>query len=129
MRTGPTSISLDLRMPGSNVKFHTTQPSVFGSFADPEFRVGFDMLMRLDCTARTTAPFFTVNVVEASVSNASVHGSNVTGTIAETVGDFITHGGFSRQITSHVNDTNLKSHMQNAINNALASVPNFVLPG
>jgi len=128
-RTGPTSMSLELRMPGSNVDFHTTQPSVLGSFADPEFRVGFDMLVRLDCAAKATAPFFAVNVLEASVGNASVHGSNVTGTIAETVADFITHGGFSRQITSQINDTNLKSQMQTGINNALARTPNFVLPG
>jgi hypothetical protein len=128
-RTGPAAMSLDLRLPGSNVKFHTTQPSVLGSFADPEFRVGFDMLMRLDCAARANAPFFTVNVVDASVSHASVHGSNATGTIVETVADFISRGDFTRQVTSRVNNTNLKSQMQNGINNALAGIPNFVLPG
>jgi hypothetical protein len=128
-RTGPTSISLELRLPGSNVEFHTTQPSVFGSSVDPEFRVGFDMLVRLDCTARATAPFFTVTVVEASLSNASVHGSNATGTIVETLGDFFTRGEFTRRVTSNVNDINLKLQMQNAINNALAGIPNFVLPG
>ncbi|HEY7552904.1 MAG TPA: hypothetical protein VH913_25700 [Hyphomicrobiaceae bacterium] len=129
-RTSPTSMSIELRLPGSNAEFHTTQPSVLGSFADPAFRVGFDMLLRLDCAARATSPFISVNVTAASVSNASVHGSNAAGTIVETVADFFGHGEFTRQVTRQINDDrDLKSRMQKAINDALARVPNFVLPG
>jgi hypothetical protein len=129
-RTSPTSMSIELRLPGSNAEFHTTQPSVLGAFADPAFRVGFDMLVLLDCATRTSAPFISVNVAAASVSNASVHGSNASGTIVETVADFFSHGEFTRQITRQINDDrNMKAQMQRAINDALARVPNFVLPG
>jgi hypothetical protein len=128
-RTGPTSLSIDLRVPGNNVEFKTTTNSVLGSFADPSFRVGFNLSIGLDCHVQQTRPFLNINVANASISNASVHGSNASGTIVETVGDFFTHGGFTRLITSHVNDDqNIKAKLQAGIDSALASIPNAQIP-
>ena len=128
-RTGPTSLAIDLRVPGSNVEFKTTTDTILGSFADPSFRVGFDLALGLICLVQPNRPFLVVNVFNAAISNASVHGSNASGTLVETIGDFLSHGGFSQRITSQINDDkNIKDKLQAGIDNAVAGL-NAQIPG
>lgn len=128
-RTSPTSLQVEMTAPGNNADVKVTQPSFLGSFADPSFRVGFALLGRFDLRARAGAPFVEVNVVDLSVSRASVHGSNVSGTLVETFADAFSGGGFSRQITSQVNDdSKIKGQVQSGLNQALAGIPSIGIP-
>lgn len=101
---GPDRYAVGIAAPGNNIKFDLTTPTVFGSYADPSFRVGFKMLVNLEVAYRQGgSPPVEVTVVDARIHDASVHGANAVGTIAETVGDFITKGGFSRAVTEAIN--------------------------
>ncbi|TWI69491.1 hypothetical protein IP91_00560 [Pseudoduganella lurida] len=100
---GPNLFAVDLEAPGNNILFKTTTPTVLGSYADPEFRVGFRMTLRFEMMVRNALPPVAVTVIEARVHDASIAGANAVGTIVETVGDFVTGGGFSRDITQQIN--------------------------
>ena len=118
--TGPQQWHVAMTVPGNSVEFHTTTPTVFGSYADPAFRVGFGLVVELDLAVRNANPPISVGVAKANTTNASVHGSNAVGTLVETVADFWLHGGFSRQVTDQVNgDLEFKKSMASAVHAAL----------
>jgi hypothetical protein len=128
-RKGPMSLTVEMRVPNNNAEFKTTTPTVFGSYADPSFRVGFSMFVRLTLRAQAGAPSVNVDIINAEISNASVRGSNASGTLVETLGDFFTGGSFSRRITSQINDDQrIKAQVQNAINTSLSRIPNINVP-
>jgi hypothetical protein len=103
-RLGPDRYAVGMAAPGNNIKFDLTTPTVLGSFADPSFRVGFKMLVNLEIAYQQGAsPPVAVTVVDARIHDSSIHGANAVGTIAETAGDFITGGGFSRSVTDAIN--------------------------
>ena len=128
-RTGPSALRIDMPIPGSNVELKTTTPTIFGSYADPSFRVGFDILLQLAARAQVGAPYLAIDHATLDVTRASVHGSNATGTVVETVADFFSRGRFSRSITNRINSSqDIKGRLQNAINGALSRVPNLRAP-
>jgi hypothetical protein len=120
---GAGRYGIELRAPGNNVEFHATTPTVFGSYGDPAFRVGFGLLIKFVMGVQNGTPPISVDVVDARATDASVHGSNAVGTLVETVADFFTGGAFSRDITSKINnDTSLKQKIGGAITSALDRV-------
>lgn len=117
---GPLQWHVVMTVPGNNVEFHTTTPTVFGSYADPAFRVGFGLVVEFDLAVHQGNPPITLGVTRANTTNASVHGSNATGTIVETVADFWTHGAFSRTITDEVNnDQQFQKSLAGAVTKAI----------
>ena len=117
---GPMQWHVVMTVPGNNVEFHTTTPSVFGSYADPAFRVGFGLVVEFDLAVRQANPPITLGVTRANAINASIHGSNASGTIVETVADFWTHGAFSRTITDQVNnDQQFQKSLASAVTKAI----------
>jgi len=128
-RTGPTALQVVLDIPGNNVELKTTTPTVFGSYADPSFRIGFKLLVTLAARAQVGAPNLAVDQAVVRVSNASVHGTNASGTLTETVADFFGHGSFSRSITDKVNQSqDVRVRIQHAINAAMSRLGNLKVP-
>lgn len=70
----PNQINVRVMIPGNDVNFKTTTPTVFGSYADPSFRLGFDLTVNLKISV---GPNNFLEVVELNVqtSNANIHGS------------------------------------------------------
>lgn len=120
---GPNQFSVKLVIPGNNVEFKTTTPTFFGSYADPSFRVGFDLTVNLTMSVEQSNSPIKVNEVTVQSSNANIHGSNAVGTIVETLGDLFTNGGFSRDITSGINQNyNAKDQLAKYIQLAIDRV-------
>ncbi|MEH1808295.1 hypothetical protein [Nostoc sp.] len=118
-------VRLTLVIPGNYTDFHTTTNSIFGSYADPEFGVSFDL--RVDITISVdqllSSNPVNINELKVQVSNASIHGSNLVGTIVETVGDFIPGVNFSQSITSRINQSfDFKNQLETAIKTAVSSL-------
>lgn len=111
-------------IPGNNVEFETTTPTIFGPYADPSFRLGFDLTVNLQISVGQNN-FLEVVELNVQTSNANIHGSNFIGSVIETFGDFVTGGGFSQNITSRVNQNfDVKSNLAQVIRSAI----NRVLP-
>lgn len=118
-------VRLTLVIPGNYTDFHTTTNSIFGSYADPEFGVSFDL--RVDITISVDQLLSSnpvhINEVKVQVSNASIHGSNLVGTVIETVGDFIPGVNFSQSITSRINQSfDFKNQLETTIKKAVSSL-------
>lgn len=118
-------VRLTLVIPGNYTDFHTTTDTIFGSYADPEFGVSFDL--RVDITISVdqllSSNPININELKVQVSNASIHGSNAVGTIVETVGDFIPGVNFSQSITSRINQSfDFKNQLETAIKTAVSSL-------
>ncbi|QBE61728.1 hypothetical protein [Pseudoduganella lutea] len=120
----PDRYAVGLAAPGNNIKFDLTTPTVFGSYGDPSFRVGFKMLVNLEIAYQQGgSPPVVVTVVDARVHDSTIHGANAVGTIAETAGDFITKGGFSRSVTEAINaNGDFKPDLSKAITAAMNKV-------
>jgi hypothetical protein len=93
-------IILKVSAPGST-EFKTTTPTVFGSYGDPSFRVGFNLNATI--TISTATNKVNIDDVVVEVGNGSFRGSNAVGTIVESVGDYFTNGRFSQGIISKIN--------------------------
>jgi len=119
----PNQLSMEVQIPGNNVEFHTTTPTIFGSWGDPAFRVGFDIIVNLAMSISNSSTPITISQMNAQITNASIHGSNAVGTLIETLADFFTGGEFSRSITDSINnDHDLKGKVAQAIASALDRV-------
>ena len=118
-------VRLILLIPGNYMDFHTTTPSLFGiglgSYADPEFGVSFDLTVNITISVNELLPSNTIHIndVNVQVSNAHIHGSNATGTLTETIGDFIPGVNFSQTVTSKINQS---FDFTNTINKALSTL-------
>jgi hypothetical protein len=120
---GGDRYAVGLAAPGNNIKFDLTTPTVFGSYADPSFRVGFKMLVNLEVAYQGGNAPVAVTVVDARVHDSSIHGANAVGTIVETVGDFFTKGGLSRAVTETINGNgDFKPQLSRAIREAMDNV-------
>jgi hypothetical protein len=120
---GPGKVAVHITVPGSNAKFLVTTPTVFGSYADPAFRVGFDITADVTATVTNTEPPVRIGDVNAVISNASVHGANATGTVTETVADLFTKGRFSQEVTAKMNNSpDLRQKVAKAVRSALANM-------
>lgn len=126
-------VRLRIVIPGNSTEFHTTTNTIFGSYADPSFRVSFDLTFDIIMSVEQLLSPNSVNINElkAVISNASVHGSNAVGTIVETVGDFIPGVNFSQTVTSKVNQSiDFKNQLETAIKTGVAtplSIPKVIL--
>lgn len=121
--TGPGKVIAHITILGSNAKFLVTTPTVFGGYADPAFRVGFDIAADVVATVANTEPPVRIGDINAVISNANVHGANATGTITETVADLFTKGRFSREITGRMNNSpDLRQKVAQAVRSALANM-------
>lgn len=97
------TVTLRMALPRNLFRFHVTTPSVFGSWADPEFSVDFDLEARTTVTlpsnARTPLRLGTTTV---SASNVRLDSQNVTGDVALAVAkvyQFFTGRDVTRLIT------------------------------
>jgi hypothetical protein len=116
-------ISARISIPGNNVEFKTTTNSIFGSFADPRFRAGFDLIINLIVSVSNTNNPIRIDQLNVQVQNGGIHGRNASGTIIETVADFFTGGGFSRQIISQINQNqDLRNKVAQAIRSTLNNI-------
>jgi hypothetical protein len=120
--------TVKITVPVSNVNFKTTTDTVFGSYADPSFRVKFNLTATLKISASNQ---ITVDDINVGVSNASISGSNITGTLIETFADFFTKGQFSRDIVSRINGNySVKGQLGGYIQSAIGQyTPGNVLTG
>lgn len=118
---GDNHINVALIIPGNSTKFTTTTPTIFGSYADPSFRVGFDLEVNLKISTLTNR--IQIDDVKVGISGTNIHGSNATGTLVETFGDFFTKGGFSRDILAKINsDSSVKDRLAGGIASSITSV-------
>lgn len=124
---GDNHINVVLIIPGNSTEFKTTTPTIFGSYADPSFQVGFDLEVNLKISTLTNR--IQIDDVNIGISGANIHGSNATGTLVETFGDFFTKGGFSRDILAKINsDNSVKDRLVDGITNSIISaVPSEIL--
>lgn len=123
--SGNNQVNVTLTIPGNSAEFKSTTPTVFGQYADPSFRVGFDLNVNL----KISTDRIHVDDLSVTVSGANFHGSNLTGTLYETIADLFTNGGFSRDIISHINgDYETKGLLDRFIQSAIISlVPSNVI--
>lgn len=113
---GTNKIRMQLVLPGNNTYFKTTTPSIFGSYANPSFRVFYDLTLNVTMSVDQSANPIKVDELNIQVSNARYRGANITGTVAKAMGDFFTGGGFSNSIVSRVNqEIDLRAQLANAI--------------
>jgi hypothetical protein len=116
-------ISVQISIPGNDVEFKTTTPTIFGSYADPSFRVGFGLVINLTVSVTNTNNPIRIGQLDVQVQNGNVHGSNAVGTLIETVADFFTGGDFSRKIVSQINqDQDLKTKVAQAVTSTLNDI-------
>lgn len=116
--SGADRATVTISIPGNNTEFKTTTNTIFGSYADPSFRVGFNL--QLDIKVSALAQRIQVDDVTVSIVNANIHGSNATGTLVETFADFFTKGQFSRDILSRINgDYSVKNKLADYIQSAI----------
>jgi Protein of unknown function (DUF3421) len=110
-------VILKVSAPG-NTEFRTTTPTVFGSYGDPSFRVGFNLNATI--TISTATNKVAIDDVVVGVSNGSFRGSNAVGTIVESVGDYFTNGRFSQGIISKINGNySIKNQLAGAVKSAI----------
>ncbi len=100
-RANNSQLNIKITMLGNNSEFKTTTPTIFGSYADPSFRVTFDLEENLIISASGNQ--IQVDDVSIRISNARINGSNAIGTLVETFADLWTNGGFSQDIISRIN--------------------------
>lgn len=113
---GTNKIRMQLVLPGNNTYFKTTTPSILGSYADPSFRVSYDLTLNVTMSVDQSANPIKVDELNIQVSNGRYRGANITGTVAKAVGDFLTGGGFSNSIVSQINqEIDLRAQLANAI--------------
>lgn len=111
-------LNIKITIPGNNSEFKTTTPTVLGSYADPSFRVMFDLEENLKISA--SGNHIQVDDVSIRISNANIHGSNAIGTLVETFADLWTNGGFSQDIISRINgDFSAKGTLASFIQSAI----------
>lgn len=79
-------ISVRMALPRNLFLFHVTTPTFFGSWADPEFSIDWDMEARLDIELPQSpkAPL-RVNRAALTVSNIKLDSQNVTGDVAKAI--------------------------------------------
>jgi hypothetical protein len=120
-QTSPGSnnqLNIKITMSGNNSEFKTTTPTIFGSYADPSFRVMFDLEENLKISASGNQ--IQVDEVSIRIINARIHGSNAVGTLVETFADLWTNGGFSQDIISRINGSySAKSDLASLIRSAI----------
>lgn len=118
--SGPNQVSMELVIPGNDTTLETTTPTIFGSYGDPEFRVGFDLIVLFTMSVEQSNNPIRIDNLSVQVINANIHGSNAVGTLVETLADFFTGGDFSRNITSRINqDISVKDRLAWYIRSAL----------
>lgn len=124
---GSNQVSVVILITGNDAEFKTTTPSIFGSYADPSFRVGFNLTVNLKVSTLTNQ--IQVDDISANISNANIRGSNLTGTLVETFADFFTKGGFSRDVVSNINrGYSVKNDLASSIKSAIGRlVPGQIL--
>jgi hypothetical protein len=113
-----TQANVKIIVPANNSEFTTTTPTIFGSYADPSFRLDFDLEVNLKISA--IANKIQIDDVSIKVSNASIRGSNVVGSFLQAFIDFFTGGQFSRDIISRINgDYSVKEQLAMGIQSAI----------
>jgi hypothetical protein len=119
--TGNNQVTISVLIPGNDAEFKATTPTVFGSYADPSFRVGFNLEITLKLSSSVDR--ILVDEVNVGIRDANFRGSNAVGTLVESFGDFFTGGGFSRDIVSRINgDFSDKDRLSSLIKSAIGSV-------
>jgi hypothetical protein len=76
-------IHLTLNIPGNNLEFTTTQPTVCGSECDPRFSVAYSLSVGLD--VHTSGTTITISNVAAKIRNPKVDSHNVAADIIESL--------------------------------------------
>ncbi len=121
--SNPNQINVQIVVRGNDTEFHTTTPTIFGSYADPSFRVGFDLTINLTMSVGQSTTPIKIDDLNVQITHANIHGSNAVGTLVETLGDLFTNGRFSQDITSRINqDISLKGRLAQAIQSAIDRV-------
>jgi Protein of unknown function (DUF3421) len=81
-----------------NTEFKTTNPTIL---PDPSFRLGFDLNVTIKISTATNK--VNIDDITVGVVGRGFHGTNLVGTVIESVKDFSTNGQFSRDIISKIN--------------------------
>jgi hypothetical protein len=102
---GSNTIRLRTYLPANSFNFHVTTPSVFGSWADPEFSIMADVSAETLITIPAT-PSESLNVgpTRVFVSNPRLDSHNVTGDIALAINEvhkFFVGGDLASQLTQN----------------------------
>jgi hypothetical protein len=119
--SGNNQVTISMVIPGNDAEFKATTPTVFGSYADPAFRVGFNLEITLRLSSSVDQ--ILVDEVNVAIRDANFRGSNAVGTAIESVGDFFTGGGFSRDIVSRINGSfSDKDRLSSLIKSAIGNV-------
>jgi hypothetical protein len=82
------NLVLQYRLPGEVITFNTTTPTIFGSYADPSFRLTFDMTIEI-ASPIPAMPCSFSPAASLIIENANISGDNLFGRLAQTVGDII----------------------------------------
>jgi hypothetical protein len=102
-------VILRVYAPGKT-EFRTTTDTIFGSYGDPRFEVGFDLNITIKISTATNR--VTIDDINVGVIGRSFEGKNAVGTVIESVKDFSTKGRFSRDIISRINvDYSIKEQL------------------
>ena len=100
---GSTTVTVRTYLPGNSFNFHVTTPSVFGSWADPEFSITADIWADTSITVPTTPTgSLTVGPTRVFVSAPRLDSHNVTGDLALAVNEayrFFVGGDLTSQLT------------------------------
>jgi hypothetical protein len=100
---GSNTVRLRTYLPANSFNFHVTTPSVFGSWADPEFSITADMSAETLITVPATPTgTLTVGPTRVFVSAPRLDSHNVTGDIALAVNEaykFFVGGDLTSQLT------------------------------
>lgn len=122
-RKGNTRFAIELNVPGNHVKFRATAPALFGSPADPAFRVCFGILVKFDMEVRRARPPVDIAIMNARTHSANVFGAQAPGALAGRVAEYFAGDAFSLAVTRRIGvDARLRSRMAKSVASALDKV-------
>lgn len=81
-------LTLEYRLPGEVVTFSVTTPTIFGSYADPAFKLTFDTALDINSPIPAMPCTFSP-LASLIIENANITGDNFIGNAAEFVGNLI----------------------------------------
>jgi hypothetical protein len=116
---GNNTIGLKYLFRNNSLSFKVTTPTVLGSYADPAFKVNYDLELKLTMTVPPSGQPITVNQVTYKIENPHLDSDNFPGDlakIASSVSDFFGGPDFLHNAESKLNQS---GDLTKAINNTL----------
>ena len=126
LESGGSSPRFKYVVPGNYLEFTSTQPTVFGSYADPRFSIAYDLHVRFQVAIQHTDPPLRVLSAVGEVVNARADSHGFVGDVVKLVVDLFTGPGFSNLVANHISGPRV--NLTNTINAQLGPINALLRP-